>query len=74
MSALRAACARHPDRLSVRDDVDACAICWRSLQKQARGLTDQTPVGALSADDITAAVISRAIRPAAAVELRRKGR
>lgn len=68
----RQPCARHPERMSVRADVRACAQCWRSLQKGARGLTGQARVGALTADDLQEAVIARAIRPGTAVELRRK--
>jgi hypothetical protein len=64
----RQPCAKHPDRLSIRADVAACAVCWRSLCKKAQGLPGQERVS-LTALDLEEAVISRAIRPSAAAAI-----
>ena len=70
----RQPCARHPDRASVRRDVAACAVCWRTMQKEERGMAGQGRVS-LTKLDIEEAVIARAIRPAtgAAMATRRRG-
>lgn len=69
----RQPCARHPDRVSVRRDVAACAVCWRTMQKEQRGMPGQERV-ALTRLDVEEAVIARAIRPAtgALIAVRRR--